>query len=150
LCLRLQGSARSIARHFDELFRDLGITNGQFSLLNAVSGEAPIRVSDIASLLAMDRTTVTAALKPLLRDRYVKASDDPTDHRVKRIGLTARGKAILTTAAGRWREQHRSIESALQQQGGELRAELSALEGALTRPKGARGPVGHKPARASR
>src|ERR1041384_6577477 len=67
LCLHVQRAARAVARQFDEALRPLGLTNGQFSLLMSLNRPEPPTIGDVAALLAMDRTTLTAALKPLER-----------------------------------------------------------------------------------
>src|SRR5689334_11458821 len=72
LCLHLQRAARAIARRFDEALRPAGLTNGQFSLLMSLNRPEPPTISSVAHLLAMDRTTLTAALKPLARHGLVK------------------------------------------------------------------------------
>ena len=65
LCLHLQRAARAIGRRFDEALRPLHLTNGQYSLLVSLNRPAAPRIGDVAYLLAMDRTTLTANLKPL-------------------------------------------------------------------------------------
>ena len=67
LCLAVQRAARALARRFDEALRPYDLTNGQFSLLMSLNRPSPPNLSSVASLLAMDRTTLTAALKPLER-----------------------------------------------------------------------------------
>ena len=67
LCLHVQRAARALGRRFDEAFRPLDLTNGQFSLLMSLNRPQPPSIGSVASLLAMDRTTLTAALKPLVR-----------------------------------------------------------------------------------
>ncbi len=67
LCLHAQRAARALARRFDRAFRPFGLTNGQFSLLMALNRPEPPAMGAVADLLAMDRTTLTAALKPLER-----------------------------------------------------------------------------------
>jgi DNA-binding MarR family transcriptional regulator len=46
----------------------------------------------------MDRTTLTANLKPLVRRKLVKVMIDPTDKRGRRLVLTSVGRAALVTA----------------------------------------------------
>ena len=92
LCLHVQRAARALARHFDEALRPVGLTNGQFSLLMSLNRPEPPGMGPVASLLAMDRTTLTAALKPLERRGLVKVSPDPEDRRSRRIGLTRKGE----------------------------------------------------------
>lgn len=74
LCLHAQRAARALARRFDAALRPVGLTNGQFSLLMSLNRPAPPTIAEIAEVLAMDRTTITAALKPLERDGLVTAA----------------------------------------------------------------------------
>src|ERR1700751_4879297 len=67
LCLHVQRAARALARRFDEALRPVGLTNGQFSLIMSLNRPTPAAMGSVTSLLAMDRTTLTAALKPLER-----------------------------------------------------------------------------------
>src|SRR5438874_13706156 len=87
LCLGVQRAARTLARRFDEALRPLGLTNGQFSLLMSLNRPEPPAMAAVASLLAMDRTTLTAALKPLERRGLVKISSDPADRRSRFMAL---------------------------------------------------------------
>src|SRR4051812_25350617 len=95
LCLHLQRAARKIGRRFDEALRPLGLTNGQFSLLMSLNRPAPPGMGAVADLLAMDRTTLTAALKPLERRGLVAVAPDPEDRRSRRMTLTAAGRRLL-------------------------------------------------------
>src|SRR5271154_1346067 len=81
LCLHLQRAARAVARRFDEVLRHIGLTNGQFSLLMSLNRPEPPTIGSVSALLAMDRTTLTAALKPLERRRLVKVTIDAEDRR---------------------------------------------------------------------
>src|SRR5882757_638144 len=91
LCLHVQRAARALARRFDEALRSLELTNGQFSLLMSLNRPDPPAMADVASLLAMDRTTLTAALKPLERRGLVRVTRDPRDRRSRMIALTTKG-----------------------------------------------------------
>src|SRR5260370_26188530 len=81
LCLHLQRAARALARRFDDALRPLGLTNGQFSLMMSLNRPEPPGMAAVASLLAMDPTTLTAALKPLQRRGLVKGAADASDRR---------------------------------------------------------------------
>ena len=113
LCLHAQRAARSLARRFDEAFRHLGLTNGQFSLLMSLNRPEPPPMGPVASLLAMDRTTLTAALKPLQRRGLVEILPDPNDRRGKRIKLTPEGMALLVQAAPIWVSTSKDVEALL-------------------------------------
>jgi DNA-binding MarR family transcriptional regulator len=126
LCLHLQRAARAVARRFDAAFRPLGLTNGQFSLLMALNRREPPAIGDVARLLAMDRTTLTAALKPLERRGLLRIAADATDRRVRRLALTPAGRGLLAAALPIWRRQHRLIE-ARSGEPNRLRAALGSL-----------------------
>src|SRR6202046_5542477 len=98
LCLHVQRAARALARRFDEALRPVDLTNGQFSLLMSLNRPKPPAMGAVASLLAMDRTTLTAALKPLERRGLVKVTADPQDRRSRLMKLTAKGQRLLTRA----------------------------------------------------
>jgi DNA-binding MarR family transcriptional regulator len=124
LCLHAQRAARTLSRRFDEAFRPLGITSGQFSLLNAMNRPAPPTIGAVAQVLAMDRSTVTANLKPLERMGAVVVSVDPDDRRGRRAALTDAGRALLARATPVWVEEHARVEAELGGDADELRAGL--------------------------
>ena len=113
LCLHVQRAARALARRFDEALRPVGLTNGQFSLLMALNRPEPPKLGPVAHLLAMDRTTLTAALKPLARDGLVAVEADPRDRRGRLLRLTPKGENLLASAVPIWRETHAAIEAGL-------------------------------------
>ena len=110
LCLHLQRAARAAARLFDEAFRPFGLTNGQFSLLMSLNRPEPPVMGDVARLLALDRTTLTANLKPLERRGLVEIRPDPSDRRSRRLKLTREGEELLAKAYPVWRETHAELE----------------------------------------
>lgn len=127
LCLHLQRAARVVARRFDDLFRPLGITQGQFSLLMSLNRPEPPTISSVADLLAMDRTTLTANLKPLQRRGLVRIKVDEDDRRSRRLALTADGRALLAEATPIWKRHHAALERQLKRGADALRADLIAL-----------------------
>ncbi|SEM26466.1 transcriptional regulator, MarR family [Stigmatella aurantiaca] len=128
LCLHVQRAARALARRFDEALRPVGLTHGQFSLLNALNRPQPATLGAVARLLVMDRTTVTAALKPLERDGLVSIQADPSDRRSRLLTLTGKGLETLASAVPIWRETHAALEAGLVPSSPDgLRAALLAL-----------------------
>ena len=130
LCLAAQRAARALARRFDEALRPLDLTNGQFSLLMALNRPVPPPMGPVADLLAMDRTTLTAALKPLQRRGLVDVVADPRDRRERRLSLTPDGEALLARAVPVWTEAHAAEECRLPDGGA---VSLRALLGDLAR-----------------
>ena len=70
-------------------------------------------MKSVASLLAMDRTTLTAALKPLERRGLVEVSADPKDGRSRLLKLTAKGQTLLARATPVWEQTHLEVEAQL-------------------------------------
>jgi DNA-binding MarR family transcriptional regulator len=110
LCLRAQRAARALARRFDEALRPLALTSGQFSLMISLNRLAPPTIGATAALLAMDRTTLTAALKPLERRGLVQVTSDPKDKRSRLMTLTEDGRTLLRKAVPIWRETHAQVD----------------------------------------
>jgi DNA-binding MarR family transcriptional regulator len=128
LCLHLQRAARAVARRFDEALRPAGLTSGQFSLLMSLNRPEPPRIGSVASLLAMDRTTLTANIKPLERRGMVRVVIDAQDRRSRRLRLTPAGRAALAAAVPVWRQTHAAMERLLERSDpDQLRADLRAL-----------------------
>ena len=110
LCLHVQRAARALARRFDEVLRPLELTQGQFSLLTSLNRPEPPSIGSVAALLAMDRTTLTANLKPLERRKLVKVAVDREDKRSRRLVITAAGRALLGKAFPIWKQAHADSE----------------------------------------
>ncbi len=135
LCLRAQKAARSMARRFDAALRPFGLSSGQFTLLNAINQESPPGMAELAALLGADRTTLTAAVKPLTHggawaDRRPLSRDDRRPARPARLSLTAKaeGRALLEQATPAWRACHRALDGCLGEGGADrLRRDLDAL-----------------------
>jgi DNA-binding MarR family transcriptional regulator len=128
LCLHVQRAARVVARRFDDALRPLGLTNGQFSLLMSLNRPKPPSIGSVAALLAMDRTTLTANLKPLERRGLVTVSVDEMDRRNRLMTLTPAGRALLASAVPVWERTHVEIEGLITGSDPDtLRADLRAL-----------------------
>jgi DNA-binding MarR family transcriptional regulator len=128
LCLHLQRAARAVGRHFDDALKPVGITNGQYSLLVSLNRPQPPRMGEVARLLAMDRTTLTAALKPLERRGLLNVSPDPKDKRSRRLRLTEAGLDLIKQAVPVWRATHDEVDTLLRGGSPEaLRRDLLAL-----------------------
>ncbi|MFA1622699.1 MarR family winged helix-turn-helix transcriptional regulator [Rhizobium mongolense] len=128
LCLHVQRAARALARLFDDALRPVGLTNGQFSLMMSLNRPEPPPMGPVANVLAMDQTTLTAALKPLQRRGWVNVTQNPKDKRGRLLSLTPEGKAVLAAALPIWERTHAALDEKLPGGSGErLRSELQAL-----------------------
>lgn len=127
LCLHAQRAARAVARRFDEALRPVGLRSGQFSLLISLNRPEPPTVGSVAELLAMDRTTLTANLKPLERRGLLTVTPDAQDRRARRLTLTDDGLSLLEQAIPIWIATHEEIENGTDGDVDALRDELNML-----------------------
>lgn len=111
LCLHLQRAARAIGRRFDEALKPVGLSHGQYSLLVSLNQPEAPRISDVARVLAMDRTTLTANLKPLERRGLLAIVADRQDKRIRRLALTDTGRDVLVRAIPIWRTTHEEVDA---------------------------------------
>lgn len=128
LCLHVQRAARALARKFDDALRPLGLNQGQFSLLMSLNRPDPPTIGRVSAFLAMDRTTLTANLKPLERRGLLKVAVDKEDKRNRRLQLTAAGRGLLIAAVPIWKKTHAGIDKLLVENSPDsLRAMLALL-----------------------
>jgi DNA-binding MarR family transcriptional regulator len=124
----MQRAARALARRFDVALRPFGLTNGQFSLLMSLNRPESPPMGPVASLLAMDRTTLTAALKPLERRGLLEILRDQSDRRSRILKLTDEGRDLLARALPTWKQTHDEVEKLLPDRDPDtLRRNLRAL-----------------------
>jgi DNA-binding MarR family transcriptional regulator len=128
LCLATQRAARMLARRFDRAFAPLRLTNGQFSLMMMLNAPQAPTLGRLAGALAMDRTTLTAALKSLERRGLVETRRDEKDRRARRLFLTNAGGELLAAALPIWRREHAALDAQFSQsEGQKLRKALRKL-----------------------
>lgn len=94
----------------------------------SLNRQAPPNMNEVADVLSMDRTTLTANLKPLERRGLVEIVRDERDRRNRRLQLTASGRNLLKQAVPLWRAAHDELDSILASQDPDaLRRDLLAL-----------------------
>jgi len=118
--MNLRQAARVVTGHFDEQLRPTGLRVTQLNLLMAIEVGAPPTITDLAEILAMDRTTLTRNLK-LLRSRMLVDQS--------RIALTPKGRRAAADALPIWERAQAQITTTL----GERRWEALLIELAATR-----------------
>ncbi len=118
-----------IARRYDEALEPIKLRNGQYSTLVAIAGLQPVSMQTLAEMLGMDRTTLTAALKPLQRRGLIFICVDTADRRSRILSITHKGAELLREAFPLWKKAQQSVGRTFANTGSlELREQLSRLE----------------------
>lgn len=127
-CFSLKKAARAIARRYDDALRPYELNNGQYSMLTTLAGFEEISIQRLGTFLEMDRTTATAALKPLQRRGLVAIEQSAEDSRIRIVSITKAGRVVLASAMPAWSKVQKKITSALSPEAGfELRQQLNLL-----------------------
>lgn len=127
VCLGLQRAARNVARRYDEAFRPLGLSSGQFAILSVIGG-GPMPLTEAAHLLGQERTTLTRNLRPLEAFGLVETLAHETDSRVRLLTLTRKGRAQWEAAIPQWRRaQAESAKMMKDENWGRLKPALERL-----------------------
>ena len=124
----LHQTARAVTRIYGEELRPSGLKRSQFSILGYLSRLDHLRLTELADLLFMERTTLTRNLKPLQNQGLIEMRSDPTDKRVKIVAITQEGRTRFSEALVLWRKaQQRMVEVFGLEQWRELEATLRHL-----------------------
>jgi DNA-binding MarR family transcriptional regulator len=108
-CSALRGATRALTQAYDEVLRPSGLRMTQFSILARAAAVGELTLSELAEMLAMDRTTLGRNLQPLERDDLVQIKVG-VDRRERLISLTPTGKKTLARAKPLWDQSHRRFE----------------------------------------
>jgi DNA-binding MarR family transcriptional regulator len=110
-CYALRKLARTVTRLYDQHLAAAGIKATQFALLRHVQHEA-LPMSHLATLMGMERTTLTRNLRPLTEAGWVVQAAG-NDARVRVITITPQGQAKIREAKVAWRSAQTALEQAL-------------------------------------
>lgn len=105
----LRRASRALSRFYDEFMRDTPIKGTQFSFLRMILMEKELTLTTLGRYMAMDRTSVTRALDPLVRDKYVKVRKSDDDGRVRYVSLTKKGRDAVMHAEPYWRQAQEAL-----------------------------------------
>ena len=123
-CLRARMAARKLTRIYDKALKPVGLRITQFTLLIAIKDGRTKSVSELADLLAMERTTLLRNLK-VLEDAGLVVSEPSGEGRALSLKLTPLGEKRLHEALPYWQKAQGKVESEL---GGDWPVAKSSLE----------------------
>jgi DNA-binding MarR family transcriptional regulator len=101
VCTSLRMATRSVSRLYDRALAQAGLRVTGYSILSRLAAEGPLSVGELAGLLAMERTTCTREVAPLVRAGLVEAAAG-TDRRRRVLRLTSLGEQKRRDAHPIW------------------------------------------------
>ena len=120
---KLRQLSRRVSQHYDRVVASSGLKTTQYSLLSHIGRLGPVRPSDLAAAMAMDASTLTRNLQPLLEHGWA-AIGPGVDGRSRLVTLTAIGRAKRAEAQRAWKRAQLALNDQL---GSDRVAELHAL-----------------------
>jgi DNA-binding MarR family transcriptional regulator len=124
-------ASRVITRHYDRALAPLGVSTSAYAILARTSSEGPLPLGTLASRLAMDRTTLSRELTPLVDAGLLIARMDTEDRRRRVVAVTPKGAALVKRAGPLWASAQKEVADDFGvARTKELIAELHALVGA--------------------
>jgi DNA-binding MarR family transcriptional regulator len=102
-CLAARRTARAITRFYEAKLRAHGLRATQFSIVAALALRGPTPVAQLASILGLERTTLTRSAALLERKGWL-SSGRSVDTRQRPLRLTAAGRRKLAAVFPAWQE----------------------------------------------
>jgi DNA-binding MarR family transcriptional regulator len=115
-CLASRQAARKITRLYDGVMQKSGMRSTQFTILSQLMLRGELPIGKLASLLGMERTTLTRNLTPLEQRKWIsiKSGDDP---RSRMLGITASGRAAVRRGFPFWSQAQEEVGKLLGAEG---------------------------------
>jgi DNA-binding MarR family transcriptional regulator len=115
-CLASRQAARKITRLYDGVMQKSGMRSTQFTILSQLMLRGELPIGKLASLLGMERTTLTRNLTPLEQRKWIsiKSGDDP---RSRMLGITAQGRAAVRRGFPFWSQAQEEVGKLLGAEG---------------------------------
>ncbi len=132
LNLELRKANRVLSQIYDSYLSPIGLKTSQFSILRAIRFLKQTTNRDLQDVLVLDQTSLSRALKPLIRDGYVAVSAG-IDRRQKQLQLSDSGKQLFRKAEPLWGAAQAHVSSRL---GGEGKIALLQVSEAVVGLKG--------------
>jgi DNA-binding MarR family transcriptional regulator len=111
-CLALRQASRYLTALYDQALSDIGLRATQFSILYKLAKEGSMAIGELAAAMAMDRTTLSANLKPMERDELLGIAPSALDRRAKAVTITKLGRLRYQQAFPLWERVQDEFESA--------------------------------------
>ena len=115
-CSALRRASRAVTQHYEASFRGTGLRATQFTVLATLAQTGPLPLTALASMLGLERTSLTRNLLPLEKKGFVTAMGDD-DLRVRRIAITKKGETAALNALDAWKKAQATVDQVLRSTG---------------------------------
>ena len=111
LCYALAArkSDRYLSRLYDSHLAPTGLSVSQFAILGLLSVHGPLKITELADMLILERTSLVRALRPLQASGWVTAKRSDND-RAFDVALSQAGVEKLAEAMPLWAEAQAAFE----------------------------------------
>jgi DNA-binding MarR family transcriptional regulator len=109
---KLRQLTRRVTRHYDLELGRVGLKTTQYSLLSHVARLGPLRPGDLAQAMALDASTLTRNLKPLVDAGWIVVGAG-SDERSHKVAITQAGRAKRAEAQPRWKAAQEALNGLL-------------------------------------
>jgi DNA-binding MarR family transcriptional regulator len=111
LCYALAArqNARRLSRLYDNHLAPAGLSVSQFSILSLLEAYETLKITNLAQMLSMERTTLVRALKPLQTAGWVVAGR-PDSGRSFDVALSRSGLKKVAEAVPLWKNAQTAFE----------------------------------------
>lgn len=100
VCFALYSANNAMMRLYRPLLQPFDLTYPQYVVLLALWQQEDISLGQLGAATLFDSGTLTPLVKKLEQKGWLKRVSDASDERVKKVLLTAEGKALEATVAG--------------------------------------------------
>jgi DNA-binding MarR family transcriptional regulator len=112
LCATVRRAARTLTSLYDEVLRKHSMTITQFTILQALQLAGPVAQGQLAEILAIDSTTLTRSLRPLIKNGWIGRTPG-NDRRAWSLSLSKPGKLAYETVLPDWDAAQRALRKEL-------------------------------------
>lgn len=109
---KLRKLTRRVSQLYDHELAKVGLKTTQFSLLSHVARLGPLRPGELARVMAMDASTLTRNLRPLIDGGLIELGAG-ADARSRTVAITAAGRDKRREAQRHWKAAQDSLNRTL-------------------------------------
>ena len=107
-CGRLRRATRALTQLYDDAMAPSGMRITQFSMIRTLVRDGPVRISELAAQLLLDRTALSRTLEPLVARGWVDVSTG-RDARTRIASITRAGTRAFAAAEPHWKHAQAQV-----------------------------------------